>query len=158
MRKLCNAQTKNSVLRALAARQRRGGLTLAAAICAVRGVASFAAANRSSQKAPGLRILLPALQGRVARDARRRFAHCAKCGRNCDVQNLPSRPVRAGQHSLECVLCAAACGGISARSAAGSFVVVYGGTPVVCGFMAAWVLLAALPCLRRGPSQWDGKE
>lgn len=53
---------------------------------------------------------------------------------------------------------AAACGGISARSAASSFVVVYGGTPVVCGFMAAWVLLAALPCLRRGPSQWDGKE
>ena len=127
MRKLCNAQTKNSVLRALAARQRRGGLTLAAAICAVRGVASFAAANRSSQKAPGLRILLPALQGRAS--ARQ------------------SASLRA-----------AACGGVSARSAASSFVVVYGGTPVVCGFMAAWVLLAALPCLRRGPSQWDGKE
>ena len=51
------------------------------------------------------------------------------------VKNFPSRSARAGQQSLECVLCAASCGGC----------------PVACGgFMAARTLIAALPARQGG--------
>ena len=95
---------------------------------------------------------------RLLRDAARRcFARRSKMRQElrCFKIFLPARKGRASARQ-SASQCAAACGGVSVMRSGSCVVMMSGSCLSARSFMAAQVLVAALPCLRRGPSRRDG--